>query len=348
MSRSQQTLTLRQIAELARTSKSTVSRVLTNHPNVSENTRRRVLDVIAKHHFRPNLFARGLAGGKTGLIGVIATEINSGFFAEVLRGVDVVVGQQEGHVLSSFAHGPEDFQRLWQDMAQGRKVDGIILVAPTLPVLNRAIEDAEPPVVLCACRPQRSDGPWCWVDSVVVDNHAAFTTLLHHVYDNGRRRILFLAGPEDVWDSIERREAVESFARERSDLHLEIVSGAMTREEGRRLIAPFVGGARPLPEAVIATNDRLALGAMEVLGQHGVRIPEDVAVTGCDDEDAAALVGLTTLHMPMMNLGRESAHLLFERMARHGDQLPGVIRVLPMTLQVRKSTSGTAPKTQNL
>jgi LacI family transcriptional regulator len=342
MPQPQQSLTLRQIAQLARTSKSTVSRVLTNHPNVSESTRRRVLEIINKHHFRPNLFARGLAGGRTGLVGVITTEINSGFFAEVLRGVDAVVGQHGGHVLTSFAHGSEDFQRLWEEMARGHKVDGIILVAPSLSVLDRAMEDHEPPVVLCACRPTRADGRWQSVDCAIVDNRQAFAAVMQHLYDTGRRRILFLAGPDDVWDAIERRGAVEAFAQEHSDVHLKMMTAPMTYENGMRCMQTYLNQGNELPQAVLATNDRMALGVAEVLAERGIRVPEQVAVAGCDDDNASRLTGLTTLHMPMVDLGREAATLLFERIGRGGDGHPGCVRVLSMALKIRRSTAGGA------
>ncbi len=339
MPRSQQALTLRQIAELARTSKSTVSRVLTNHPNVSDATRKRVLGVIAKHHFRPNLFARGLAGGKTGLIGVITTEINSGFFAEVLRGVDAVVGQHGGHVLSSFAHGTDDYIRLWMDMATGRRVDGIVLVAPPRRVLERDIQSAEPPVVLCACQTQRTEAGWGAVDAVVVNNRESYGEILRHLYERGRRKLLFMAGPDDVWDAQERLQAVQAFASEHADMVVETLGGAMTYEDGIRIAQTFFDRSAFKPDAILATNDRQALGAMEVLRDRHVSVPDEVAVAGCDDDDASRLVGLTTLRMPMMDLGREAAGLLFERVEGHRPDEPRVVRVLPMTLQVRKSTT---------
>ena len=92
------------------------------------------------------------------------------------------------------------------------------------------------------------------------------------------------------------------------------------------------------PDAILATNDRQALGAMEVLRDRHVSIPKEIAIAGCDDDDASRLVGLTTLRMPMQDLGREAAGLLFERLGRRRPDEPRVVRVLPMTLQIRKST----------
>ena len=81
-------LNLREIARLAGTSKSTVSRVLRNQPRVSDETRQRVQEVIEQHNYSPNLFARGLSGARTGLIGVVSQWMESGFYAEVIRGID--------------------------------------------------------------------------------------------------------------------------------------------------------------------------------------------------------------------------------------------------------------------
>lgn len=332
------TLTLRQIAKLARTSKSTVSRVLTNHPSVSPKTRQRIQSVISKHGFKPNLFARGLAGGRTGLIAVLTSEINSGFYAEVIKGVDEVVSQHEGHVLSSFAHGIQDYIDLWDSFASGGRVDGVILVAPLLDALARHIGPDDVPMVLCACRPPRDEEGWAIVDSVDVNNERGMIEILRHLVDQGCTRLVHVAGPENIYDAVERRRCFDQFISDHPNLSGAVITAAMTRESGRAVTLDYLKKNAERPDAFVACNDLAALGALEALKESGVRVPDTVAVTGCDDDAPSAILGLTTLHMPMVDIGRETARLLFDRLHSRDRTLPGRHSLVEMTLRIRNSS----------
>lgn len=338
MRNQKKTLTLRQIAKLARTSKSTVSRVLTNHPSVSPKTRERIQAVIQKHGFKPNLFARGLAGGRTGLIAVLTSEINSGFYAEVIKGVDEVASQYDGHVLSSFAHGIADYIDLWSGFATGGRVDGIILVAPPTDILGRSIGAGEVPVVLCACRPGRDDKNWSFVDTVTVHNGKGMIEMLRHLVEQGCTRLVHMAGPSNIWDAAERRASFDRFIADHTNLQGEVIELAMTRESGRAATLDYLKKNGGCPDAFVACNDLVALGAMEALKESGVRVPDTVAVTGCDDDAASTVLGLTTLHMPMVELGRETARLLFDRLKTRDPAVPARASVLDMALCVRSSS----------
>lgn len=332
------TLTLRQIAKLARTSKSTVSRVLTNHPSVSPKTRQRIQSVIRKHGFKPNLFARGLAGGRTGLIAVLTSEINSGFYAEVIKGVDEVVSQHEGHVLSSFAHGIQDYVDLWDSFARGGRVDGVLLIAPPLEILSREVAVDEVPVVLCACRPPRDRAGWDTVDSVDVNNEKGIIEILRHLVDQGCTRLVHIAGPNNIYDAVERRRAFEQFMSDHPNLRGGVIEAAMTRESGRAVTLDYLKKNPQKPDAFVACNDLAALGALEALKESGIRVPDTIGVTGCDDDAPSAILGLTTLHMPMVDIGRETARLLFDRLHSRDRTLPGRHSVVEMTLRARHSS----------
>lgn len=339
MKREAKKLTLRQIARLARTSKSTVSRVLTKHPSVSPRTRARVESVIRRKGFRPNLFARGLAGGRTGLVAVLASEMNSGFYAEVIRGIDEITGRHEGHILSSFAHGNADYLRLWRELSSGGRVDGIILVAPPLDIFSAAVESQYVPSVLCACRPQRSRKGWGQVDTVTLDNAAGFTALLDHLVQEGAHHMVHVAGPNDIHDGVDRRKIFEKYIADHPGLRGEAIQATLTREGGKAAVVDYLTRHGGCPDAFVAFNDSTALGVLEALREHGLTVPRPVAVTGCDDEPSSAYVGLTTLHMPMQDLGRETARLLFERMERKGESLPPQHSSIGLTLVVRGTTA---------
>ncbi|HEY8241005.1 MAG TPA: LacI family DNA-binding transcriptional regulator, partial [Kiritimatiellia bacterium] len=286
-------LTLRQVAQLAKTSKSTVSRVLTNHPSVSPATRTRIEAAIEKHGYLPNLFARGLAGGKTGLVAAIATEINSGFFAEVLKGIDQVVHQHGGHVLSSFAHGVEDYLQLWRNMSEQGRADAIVLIAPPIDLLSEAYADDALPVVLCACRPIRNTKGWDAVSSVTVGNRQGMTEMLQHLAERGCRHIVYLAGPKNVYDAQERLQAVKAFGSLRPGFTVDVIQGAQTRDVGYQTVLDYVSKHKTPPDAFVAFNDSSAYGVLQALKEIGIAVPGQTRVTGCDDEPAASAVGLT-------------------------------------------------------
>jgi LacI family transcriptional regulator len=338
MKKQTKSITLRQVAKLARTSKSTVSRVLTNHPSVSPKTRARIESVIRKQGFRPNLFARGLAGGRTGLIAVIAAEINSGFYAEVIKGIDEIAGQHDGHLLSSFAHGVSDYVRLWKELAEGGRADGIILVAPPMEILSHDILPNYIPTVLCACRAQRSKKGWSQMDSVTIDNQKAMEQVLAHLVEQGCQSMVHVAGPMDVFDAIDRRKSFETFLEHNRHIKGEVIQGSLTREGGRAAVLEYLNRHAGLPDSFVAFNDSTALGVLEALKEHGVHGTKAIAVTGCDDEPASAFVGLTTLHMPMVELGRETARLLFDRLEKRSDENTPRHTVVGLTLTVRDSS----------
>jgi LacI family transcriptional regulator len=344
MKKTSDTLTLRQVAKLARTSKSTVSRVLTKHPSVSPKTRARIEAVIAKHGFRPNLFARGLAGGRTGLVAVLASEMNSGFYAEVIRGIDEVAGQHDGHILTSFSHGIPDYTRLWHELATEGRVDGVILIAPPIEIMAAPIDDDSVPAVLCACRAPKHRKVWAGVDSVSVDNEKGMEELLRHLAEQGCRHLVHIAGPENMYDGVERRRAFERFIKSMPGLQGDVIYSALNREGGRAAALQYLAGRATWPDAFVSFNDSTALGVLEALREVGSSVPKPVAVTGCDDEPSSAFVGLTTLHMPMLELGRETARLLFERMERKGEDVPARASVIELSLKIRHtSLIGKAP-----
>jgi len=338
MKKEGKSLTLRQVAKLARTSKSTVSRVLTKHPSVSPKTRARIETVIEKHGFRPNLFARGLAGGRTGLIAVLTSEIGSGFYAEVIKGIDHVASQHEGHLLSSFAHGTEDYIHLWRNFASGGRVDGMILIAPPLDILSGRVQPEDVPVVLCACRGDRNTRGWERIDSVTVNNEKGMTEILRHLLDQGHKELVHVAGPSNIYDAVDRRRTFEQFLLDHPGLIGDIIETHMTRESGRTAVLEYLRNHPQPADAFVACNDLAALGIFEALKERGIKVPESVAVTGCDDDPASEILGLTTLHMPMQDLGREAARLLFDRLATKEKASSARHSVVEMTLRVRSTS----------
>lgn len=338
--RTSEPLTLQEIARLAGTSKSTVSRVLSHHPKISEATRQRVGAVIDKHGFRPNLFARALAVGRTGQIGVLSSNISSGFFAEVIRGIDMVSQEHGGHLVCSFAHGVADYMKLWRELTHSGQVDGLILIDPPLELFGETCDARRLPLVLCASRPPGRAGGWSRVDTVTVDNRKVMGDIVAHLAERGCRRLLHLAGPVNTHDSLARRAAFEAAARARRTVQAVARTGHLTQDDGRRAGAAIATSTDPLPDAIVAFNDSTALGVLEAFRSRPDPRLAAVRLTGWDDTPAAPILGLTSVQMPMTELGQESARLLYRRVKDKGAaRTAAQHRLIAMKLVVRASSA---------
>lgn len=332
-------ITLRQIAQIAGVSKSTVSRVLTNDPRVSSQVRALVQSVIDRSGYAPSTFARGLAGGRTGLIGAIASFITPGFLTGVVGGINHVVTENRCHILFSVAHEEADYASVVNRFCANRLVDGLVLVAPRRGMFDQPLPINDIPVVLCAAREYRRDNPWYQVPSVVTDNYGAMQEMMAFLAREGHRSFLYIAGPSTSHDARVRERSVRTFLKEHPELRGEFMGGDQSVRRGVDYMTAYMKkrGRRPLPDAVVCFNDSLALGAIEVLENAGIRSGRDITVAGLDDDPAAEVVGLTTLRQPMRELGLTAAKTLFQLLDRsRGVEPPVLRRELPMTLVPRK------------
>lgn len=332
-------LTLREVARIAGTSKSTVSRVLTNHPSVSPEIRAHVESVIRKHQYRPNMFARGLTGARTGLIAVLAPWIESGFYASVIRGIDLVATRFDGHLMTTFAHSEDDYFNILTDYVHGHQVDGVIAIAPPMSIFERKVLIGNKPVVLCSSQVQDNDRGWDRCSSVTVDNGAAFKEVMEYLYRKECRNMIYVSGNNDVYDARVREETFLGYVASRPDMRGRVIRSKIYDNWGYYATLEFFEdtGGKEVPDAFVCFNDATAFGVIEALHE---KMPEELArihVTGCDDEAAAAIIGLTTLRMPMERLGKEAANCLYERISDKSEGADAHVRhrILNMELIVR-------------
>ncbi len=333
-------MTLDQIARLAGTSKSTVSRVISNDPRISEKTRSRVQQIIDQRHYRPNLFARALAGGKTGLIGVISSNIGSGFYAEVIRGIDLVFHRDSKRLLVSFAHYENDYEALWRDLALGGRVEGLVLIAPTAEFFALPLAPALIPVIVCAGDPPARSEQWRGVDRVGMDNAEAMRGLIDHLVEQGCRRLFHAAGWDNNHDAVERRRAFIKACRKRGIEH-EVEVFGMTTTDGEQSMNHLLRNRNRLPDAIIAFNDAVAIGIRDAWKlHHRDDARPSFALTGWDDSPAAIALDITSVSIPFTQLGELSARLLKDRIAGVKAEPP---RYSPVGLELRLRSSSHVP-----
>lgn len=337
--------TIRDVARRADVSVATVSRVMNASAPVREPTRQRIIEAARELHFTPNASARSLSMRRTTALGVVLPDLHGEFFSELLRGIDRTAQQHQRHLLvSSSHHDPEGIAPALRAM-HGR-VDGLIVMAPDLPAsaLAGALPHGIPTVMLnCAAGATGADSQRERVEALVVDNFGGAVTMVRHLASVGHRRIAFIAGAAHNEDARERRRGYVTAMRELG-LGAPLAyqpRGDFTEEGGSRATLLLLT-QQPAPTAIFAANDMMALGALLVLRDHGVRVPQDMAVVGFDNIPAARYVTppLTTVAVDADALGARAATLLLANMGRQerGKSGKGSVRSV--------ATSGVQPKVQ--
>jgi LacI family transcriptional regulator len=328
--------TLERIAELSGVSRSTVSRVVNNDPNVRESTRTKVLRIMAQEHYQPNMAARGLASGKTDVIGLVipvglSVVFTDPFYPLLMQGIADGSRNRDRFVMLWLAE-PE-YERQTIEQVVGRSVvDGVIVAAsaPEDPLVDSLVA-AGKPFVMIGRHPTRTD-----VSFVDIGNREAARDVTKHLLRLGARRIATIAGPPQMIAGLERlagyREALES-AGVAPDPGL-IVTGDFTARSGASAMTQLL---EQRPEAVFAANDAMAIAAIRTIRRAGLRVPEDIAVAGFDDIPGADEIDppLTTVRQPIRRLGSTAAATLIELIADPGKRIREVI--LPTELVVRRS-----------
>jgi LacI family transcriptional regulator len=337
-------VTLYDVARLAGVSTATVSRVVHGQDRVREDTRIRVQRAIEELGYVPDGAAQSLSRRRKDVIGMVCVEreaqqydienMNLLFYDEVLRGVEARIRDEEWSLLITFLQGANDpgFPRL--ESFSG-KVDGILIGEGIVP--DRFVERmaARVPVVIFAGTPDERAA-----DVVTADNFSGSAAVVNHlIRDHGKRRLFFVNGPADSPDTRERRLALDHILRSNPDCqligsHQGYYSVRSGEDAGAKLLAM---PRAELPDAVVSANDQMAIGILKALASAGIRVPEDVAVTGFDDIFPGSLCDppLTTVHQPMRLLGERACARLLDRIANPG--LPPTVELLPTELVLRSS-----------
>jgi DNA-binding LacI/PurR family transcriptional regulator len=332
---------LKDVAARAGVSVRTVSNVVTNAPGVAPATRERVLRVIEELQYRPNLAARNLRQGRTGLIGLAVPEIGSPYFGEI-AGLLAEAAQERGWtMLIDQTGGRAERERLLLSGADGHAVDGMVISpwAAGAEELGRCA--ARLPLVVLGEYDTRGRA-----DHVAIDNVAAADEVTAHLLSLGRRRIAAIGvqGHLDNGTSqLRLRGMRRALARASlpADPRDELPVASLHREEGRRAMGLLLDRPQP-PDAVFCFSDELALGAVHAALRRGLRVPQDIAVAGFDDiEDGRyATPTLTTVSPDKRQIALAALQCLADRI--YGRLATAAARqvTVPHRLLLRESTTG--------
>ncbi|MDO0924599.1 LacI family DNA-binding transcriptional regulator [Streptomyces sp. TG1A-8] len=337
---------LKDVAALAGVSVRTVSNVVSGSAAVAEETRARVQAALDELGYRPNLAARNLRGGRTGLIGLAIPELYSPYFGE-LAGLIVEAAQQRSWtvVIDQTFGSPEAERRLLRGTG-GRLVDGLIISPWALGPQELTARARNVPVVLLGER-----HPLGLADRVAIDNVTAADEATAHLLRAGRTRIAAI-GPQPQLDNgtAHQRLAGHHRALRRAGLTpdpaLEVPVGSLHRRDGAEALASLLdAGVRP--DAVFAFTDELALGALHVAHERGLRVPDDLALVGFDGiEDARySHPPLTTVVPDKRQIAERALQCLADRIYSPASKVPPLDIVIPHRLEVRGSSSPAAHPT---
>jgi LacI family transcriptional regulator len=303
-------LTLEDIARLSDVSRSTVSRVINSNANVKEETRLKVLKVIQSINFEPNLAARGLATGRTNVIGVIiparvSVIFSDPYFPLFIQGVSTACNNRNYSVMLWLAE-PEYERRMISRILHNGLVDAVIVAKALIidPIVDSLFESKMPFILI-------GRHPTLDVDYLDVDNFQAGRKATLHLLRLGYKRIASITGPQDQVGGYDRYQgylkALQDFDRPiRSEL---VVEGDFTEEGGYNAMIRLI---TQKPDAVFVASDQMAYGVMRAIHESQLRIPEDVAVVGFDDLPSSSKTRptLTTVRQPVAQMGTKAVELL--------------------------------------
>ena len=332
-------ISMREIAKIAGVSSATVSRVINGSNLVTDETAQRIRKIIQDLNFVPNTSAIHLKNGKSQIYGIIIPDLTNPFFTETIKIFEELLVENEKELMVANT----DFystrtQRSIRRMLL-RRVDGVALLtseveaAPLEPLVQNRI-----PVVTTD---HYRTGPG--ISDIVVDFAGGMAQLVGHLKKFGHRNLGFIGGTEGLVTSRVRRESFLDAVVKQGLSSREgwIIEGNFKIDGGSSAMARILS-QREVPTAIVTANDLTAIGALRTAHERGLRIPEDISITGCDDIAMSDIVfpPLTTLAISR----KEYARLLFEALRDSGENLtrPGKQYVLPTRLVVRKST-GPAP-----
>lgn len=318
------------VAERAGVSRALVSLVMHDSDKVSDRSRTAVLAAARQLGYRPNLSARHLASKRTRTLGLVINDLHNPYFASVVDGVKTAADDAGYRLLLNSAFLADADERAALETFIDFNVDGLVLTGTRLP--TSAIEEVARSIpVVVASRPMRSK----LVDTVNNDDRAGARQVVEHLVELGHRVVVHIDGGKGAGAS-QRRAGYES-AMDDAGLEPIVVRGRFTEEGGVAATEEAIRREIPMT-AIFAGNDMSALGALDVLDDAGLRVPDDVSLVGYDNTFVAALrhVGLTTVDQGRDRIGRLAIDMLIERVEGGRDDARHV--VIPPTLVVRETT----------
>jgi LacI family transcriptional regulator len=326
-------ITIQDIADTAKVSKSTVSRVLNNTTPVEDDKRKAVLKAMKRLNFKPNVFARTLAGGNSMTLGMVTQNIGSPFYDSITQGVIRCLAATDYSPIFADGRWEPAIESAAIETLIDRRVDGIIMVGGNLDSATMEAFSKKVPMVLVA---RQLEG---WEPrSIFLDNVDAARLATKYLIDQGHRQIAHVKGIHDHQDAIDRFKGY-LMALNEAGIELDeglVVAGDFSSRSGILAIESLLLRGRPF-SAIFCSNDEMALGVRLSLYRRGIRVPDEISIIGFDDQPHSAYMTppLTTIAQPAIRMGETAAEMLIN-ILQNKEYKP---QVLPAKLVIRESVA---------
>ena len=330
-------VTIKDIARELGISPSTVSRALKDHPDISPETKKAVNDLAEKYHYTPDPIALSLKSRKSKIIGVIVPEIVHYFFSTIIHGIEDVAYSSGYNVM--ICESNESYSQEVQNVEAllSSRVDGI-LVSISKETTScdhfQIIQEAGVPLVFFDRICQEID-----TDRVIVDDEKGAYRAVIHLIDVGCKKIVHLAAPDHLLIAQQRRDGFMKAMQDRNmTIRPESIVRCDTIEDAREVIPKLLNSQDP-PDGFFAVNDLTAAETLKIVKQHGLKVPEDVAIFGFTNGQISDLTDptLSSVEQHGFDIGREAARLLIDRLQKE-DTYPAITRVIETQLALKGST----------
>lgn len=329
---------IRDVARLAGVSVATVSRALSNPEKVSAESLEKVHQAINEVNYRPNMLARNFRSARAYSIVVLVPDITNPFFSLFIRALEDRAHQKGYAVLLGDTRGQPEREIEYIRRVETRLADGVVQLRPSSEKGHNLIPSSVPCVSACGC--EYTTGP-----SIRIDNRAAAKSMVDYLISLGHRRIGVISGLKDNPHAIERLDGYK-LALAEADISFDkdlVAEGDFTMWSGLNAAHQFCAMSER-PTAIFCMNDEMAIGAMQTLKAKGVRIPEDMSITGFDDIPYARYSdpALTTIAQPAEEMGKLAMDMLLKVI--EGEPLSQRDCILPTEFIIRKSTAPVTKK----
>lgn len=303
---------IKDIAKAAGVSISTVSNVLNGKKNVGEETKEKVLQLCKEMEYYPNSIGKALKSGTNNTILFNFSDFDRSFYLRIIKGVSDYVKDNDYDLIICTERSCEKYMR--SNLTSG----AIILDAKMKNSILSSVANEKYPIITLD---RVIDHPY--IKSIVVNNYDPMYEMMQQLVDMGYRRFGFIGGPEHTQDNQERYRGFSDVLEKNNIpfLRKNYFSGDY-REKSGYSAARIILLEDELPEILICANDNMAIGAMKAFRENGIRVPEDISVTGFDNCDIAEALELTTVAIPNYERGYLAARYLIENIKGHRNVEP--------------------------
>ncbi|MCI0184332.1 MAG: substrate-binding domain-containing protein [Acidibacillus sp.] len=326
--------TIYDVAREAGVSMATVSRVMNDTAVVKEETKKRVLEAIAKLSYRPNAIARGLASKRTKTIGVIVPDVSAAFMAELVRGIEDIANMYHYHIILCNSDGQLDREKDLVGTMWEKQVDGLLFMSPRLQQEHiDTFEEAQLPIVLC-----RTDDPEGRIPSVNINNRQAAIDVVDYLVAKGCKSIAFVGAQNGLRTLTDERRVGFLQGIQRNGIDSQLIE---LPNETYATALPILKNAfkQGAPRAIFTANDELAIAAEHAAQDASLRIPEDIMIVGFDNTKLTEMSrpALTTVTQSMYDYGAVAMRFLTKLLS--DEPISTYTVVLPHQILEKESTA---------